>query len=104
MMIAVHAVQTEAGSFRVRLVLARTEAARDPHTADVLEAVTTAVWSLGYPSRRDSHSLEAAQVPRRGVRGVAQEMVRVAIETVALWREVGLPVPDAVTLPYATTV
>ena len=102
MLIAAHATRTEDGTYRVRLVLAPTpdieERLTDPLPADVLEAVTTAVWSLGFLSRRDSHSLEAAQVPRQAVRTVAREMVRTAVATVAVWREMELPFPEVTAL------
>lgn len=98
--ISVHATRTEAGTYRVRLVLVRGDETVDPPPPDVLEAVTTAVWSLGFPSRKDTHSLEAAHVPREAVHTVAREMVRTAIGTVGLWREAEVTMPDLPGLPF----
>lgn len=104
MIVAVHAVQQENGTYQARLVLTRNRADHDPDIGGILEAVTTAVWSLGYPSRADSHTLLAWGVPRRALRLVTREMVRVSIQTVAQYREAAIPLPDDIALPFTRSV
>ncbi len=104
MMISAHATRTEAGTFHVRLVLSPTDERADPPPSDVLEAVTNAVWSLGYVSHTDSHTIEVTQVPRQSVTSVAKEMIRVTVSTLALWRETELYLPNAINLPFSTTM
>ncbi len=104
MLIAVHATRTEAGTYHVRLVVSPTNPDRDPAVQGVLETATTAVWSLGFPSRSDGHTLEASLIPRQALRTVAKELVRAAIVTVAGWREEEIPMPEIGALPFSTTV
>lgn len=104
MIVAVHAIRQEDGTFQARLVLTRDREEADPDIEGVLQAVGHAVWSLGYPTKADTHTVLAWAIPRQAIRLVTREMVRVSIQTVAQWREEEIPLPTTVDVPFSAAV